>query len=201
MPSNDDVEIQDREVCHQGFFRLERLRLRHGRFDGGWTPTLVREVLVRGLAVAVLPYDPVRDEVVLIEQFRPGALVAGAPAWMIEIVAGIAEDEDEDQEDVARRETREETGMTVGALEPVARYMPSPGGSSETVQIYVGRVDAEGAGGYHGLADEGEDIRVFRLPAFDAFKMIDDGVLDTSITLIGLLWLARNRDALRDRWR
>ena len=144
MPSNDDVEIQDREICHQGFFRLERLRLRHGRFDGGWTPTLVREVLVRGLAVAVLPYDPVRDEVVLIEQFRPGALVAGEPAWMIEIVAGIAE-EDEDLEDVARREAMEEAGMTVGTLEPVARYMPSPGGSSETVQIYVGRVDAEGA--------------------------------------------------------
>lgn len=200
MPSNDDVEIQDREICYQGFFRMERLRLRHGRFDGGWTPPLVREVLVRGPAVAVLPYDPIRDEVVLIEQFRPGALVAGEPAWMIEIVAGIAE-AGEDIEDVARRETLEETGMTVGTLEPVARYMPSPGGSSETVQIYAGQVDAEGAGGFHGLADEGEDIRVFCLPALDAFKMLDDGVLDTSITLIGLLWLARNRDALRDRWR
>lgn len=200
MPSNDDVEIQDCEICYQGFFRMERLRLRHGRFDGGWTPPLLREVLVRGPAVAVLPYDPIRDEVVLIEQFRPGALVAGEPAWMIEIVAGIAE-AGEDIEDVARRETLEETGMTVGKLEPVARYMPSPGGSSETVQIYAGRVDAEGAGGIHGLADEGEDIRVFPLPALDAFKMLDDGVLDTSITLIGLLWLARNRDALRDRWR
>lgn len=200
MPSNDDVEIQNRENCYQGFFRMERLRLRHGRFDGGWTPPLVREVLVRGLAVAVLPYDPILDEVVLIEQFRPGALVAGEPAWMIEIVAGIAE-EGEDLEDVARRETLEETGMTVGTLEPVARYMPSPGGSSEVVQVFAGRVDADGAGGYHGLEDEGEDIRVFRLPALEAFKMMDDGVLDTSITLIGLQWLARNREALRKRWR
>lgn len=200
MPINKDVEIQDREVCHQGFFRLERLRLRHGRFDGGWTPPLLREVLVRGHAVAVLPYDPVRDEVVLIEQFRCGALIAGEPAWMIEIVAGLTET-GEDPEEVARRETLEETGLAVGTLEPVARFMPSPGGSSEVVQVYVGRVDAANAGGYFGLEDEGEDIRVFPLPANDAFKMLDDGVVDTSITLIGLLWLARNRDALRDRWR
>ena len=200
MPNNNDVEIQDREICHQGFFRLERLRLRHGRFQGGWTPPLVREVLVRGLAVAVLPYDPVRDEVVLIEQFRCGALVANEPAWMIEIVAGIAH-EDENLEEVARRETMEETGLTVETLEPVARFMPSPGGSSELVQIFVGRVDADGAGGYFGLEEESEDIRVFRLPVGDAFKMLDDGVLDTAITLIGLHWLARNRDALRARWR
>lgn len=200
MPNNSEVDIQDREICHQGFFRLERLRLRHGRFDGGWTPPLIREVLVRGLAVAVLPYDPIRDEVVLIEQFRCGALVAGEPAWMIEIVAGLAE-EGEDAEEVARRETLEETGLTVETLEPVARFMPSPGGSSEMVQVYVGRIDAEGAGGIFGLEDEGEDIRVFGLPAIEAFKMLDDGVLDTSITLIGLHWLARNREALRDRWR
>ena len=200
MPDNNDVDIQERETCYQGFFRMDRLRLRHGRYDGGWTPMLVREVMLRGLAVAVVPYDPVRDEVVLIEQFRPGALVAGEPAWMIEIVAGIAH-EDEDPEDVARRESIEETGLAVDRLEPVARFMPSPGGSSEVVQVYVGRVDADGAGGYHGIEDEGEDIRVFRLPATEAFKMLDDGRIDTAITLIGLQWLARNRESLRARWR
>ena len=79
MPDNNDVDIQDRETCYQGFFLMDRLRLRHGRYDGDWTPVLEREVLLRGLAVAVVPYDPVRDEVVLIEQFRTGALVAGEP--------------------------------------------------------------------------------------------------------------------------
>ena len=200
MPSNDDIEILQRETCFQGFFSLERLRLRHTLFQGGWTPPLVREVLIRGLAVAVLPYDPVRDEVVLIEQFRSGALVAGEDAWMIEIVAGIAH-EGEDPQDVAVRETMEETGLQVAGLEPVARFMPSPGGSSEVVQIYVARVDAEGAGGYHGVEDEGEDIRVFRLTADKAFAMLDDGRIDTAITLVGLQWLARNRDVLRTRWR
>lgn len=199
MPDNTDVDIEQREVCHQGFLRLERLTLTHGRFDGGRTPILKREVLVRGPAVAVLPYDPVRDEVVLIEQFRAGALVAGEPAWMIEIVAGIAQD-GEDAAEVARRETLEETGLAVAALEPVARFMPSPGGSSEVVRVYVGRVDAEGAGGVHGVDDEHEDIRVFRLPAAEAFAMLDDGRIDTAITLIGLHWLARHREGLRRRW-
>ncbi len=200
MPDNNDVDIQDRETCYQGFFRMDRLRLRHGRYDGGWTPMLVREVMLRGLAVAVVPYDPERDEVVLIEQFRAGALVAGEPAWMVEIVAGMAH-EGEDPEAVARRETLEETGLQIGALEPIARFMPSPGGSSEVVQVYVGQVDAEGAGGYHGVEDEGEDIRVFRLPADEAFGMLDDSRIDTAITLTGLYWLARNREALRARWR
>ena len=199
MPDNNDVDIEARETCYQGFFRMDRLRLRHGRFDGGWTPTLTREVLLRGLAVAVVPYDPVRDEVVLIEQFRAGALVAGEPAWMVEIVAGMAH-EGEDPEAVARRESVEETGLEIGAMEPIARFMPSPGGSSEVVQIYVGRVDADGAGGYHGVEDEGEDIRVFRLPADEAFGMLDDGRIDTAITLVGLYWLTRNREALRARW-
>jgi len=200
MPTNSDIEILERKICYQGFFSLERLRLRHALFQGGWTPPLVREVLIRGLAVAVLPYDPLRDEVVLIEQFRSGALVAGENAWMIEIVAGIAH-EGEDPQEVAARETMEETGLQVAGLEPVARFMPSPGGSSEVVQVYVARVDADGAGGYHGVEDEGEDIRVFRLTAEKAFAMLDDGRIDTAITLVGLQWLARNRDALRTRWR
>ena len=199
MPDNDQVDIQERETCYQGFFRMDRLRLRHGRYDGGWTPTLVREVMLRGLAVAVVPYDPARDEVVLIEQFRAGALVAGEPAWMVEIVAGMAH-EGEVPEEVARREAKEETGLDVAEMEPVARFMPSPGGSSEVVQVYVGRVDADGAGGYHGVADEGEDIRVFRLSADEAFTLLDDGRIDTAITLIGLHWLARHREHLRARW-
>ena len=199
MPDNSEVDIQERETCFQGFFRMDRLKLRHGRYDGGWTPVLSREVLLRGLAVAVLPYDPKRDEIVLIEQFRPGALIADEPAWMVEIVAGMAH-EDEDPEAVARRETLEETGLEVSDLVPVARYMPSPGGSSEVVQVYIGHVDAEGAGGFHGVEDEGEDIRVFRLSVSDAMALLDEGRIDTAITLVGLYWLARNGAQLRQRW-
>ena len=109
---------------------------------------------------------------------------------MVEIVAGMAH-EDEDPEAVARRETLEETGLEVSDLVPVARYMPSPGGSSEVVQVYIGHVDAEGAGGIHGVEDEGEDIRVFRLSVSDAMAMLDEGRIDTAITLMSLIRLTR----------
>ncbi len=199
MNNATDIEIIDREDCHDGFFRLERLRLRHRRFAGNWTAALTREVLVRGLAVAVLPYDPARDEVLLIEQFRCGAMVAGRPAWVIEVVAGIVDD-GEPAERVAHRETMEEAGVAVADLDYIAEFLPSPGGSSEVVRLYCARIDADGAGGLHGLAHEGEDIRVLRMSSDAAIAMLDQGRIDTAITLIALQWLARHRDDLRRRW-
>ena len=196
MHADNDIDLQDRETCHQGFFRLDRLTLRHRRFDGGWTPALKREVLIRDPAVAVLPYDPVLDRVVLIEQFRAGDYAAGRRGWMTEIVAGIA-DPGEAPEDVARRETLEETGLAVDDLEFVAEFLPSPGGSSEVVRVYCGRVDAASAGGTHGVDGESEDIRVVTLSADEALAWLDSGQVDNAVTLIGLLWLGRHRDRLR----
>ncbi|NBC31335.1 MAG: NUDIX domain-containing protein [Alphaproteobacteria bacterium] len=195
-----EVEEIERKVGYQGVFRVLCLQMRHRRFDGGWTKVLTREVFDRGKAVAVVPYDPERDEVVLIEQFRCGAYVAGWSSWMLEIVAGII-DEGEQAEDVARREMQEETGMVLTALEPIARFMPSPGAVSETVDMYVGRVDAAAADAYAGLATEGEDIRVCRMAAQDAIDLLPTGRIDTAITLVGLQWLALHRADLRARWR
>ena len=195
----DDVEILERQTGYSGVFRLEKLRLRHRRYDGNWTGPLDREVFDRGEAVAVVPYDPVQDAVVLIEQFRTGAFFAGWPPWMLEIVAGII-DAGEQALDVAAREMKEETGLAVTHLEPIARFMPSPGAMSETVEMYVGRVDASEAASAGGLATEGEDIRVLVMPADDAVGLLDTGRIDTAITLIGLQWLALHRHALRERW-
>ena len=194
-----DVELLERQTGYQGVFRLERWRLRHRRFDGGWTRPLVREVFIRGRAAGVLPYDPDRDEVVLIEQFRCGAYAAGRPPWVIEIVAGIIE-EGEEPEAVARRETLEETGLTATALEKIAEFMPSPGAMMETTILYCGRIDAARAAGFHGLAEEGEDIRLIRLPAAAALALLEAGRADTAITVVALQWLALHREALRARW-
>ena len=195
----DDVEILDRQTGYSGIFRLEKLRLRHRRFDGKWTGPLDREIFDRGEAVAVVPYDPRRDEVVLIEQFRAGAYFAGWQPWTLEIVAGII-DAGEEALDVAIRETKEETGLAVGNLEPIARFMPSPGAMSETVEMYVGCVDASEAASAGGLATEGEDIRVLVMPADEAVNLLATGRIDTAITLIGLQWLALHRHTLRERW-
>ena len=195
----DDVEILEREACFRGFYRLDRLHLRHRQFSGEMGPQLSRELFVRHDAVCVLPYDPQRDSVVLIEQFRVGALEKSANPWLLELVAGLIE-QDEQPEEVAHREASEEAGLSLGALWPITQYYPSPGGSDERVHLYIGRCDSEGVGGVHGLAEEGEDIRVHVWPLEDALDAVKDGRIDNAASIIALQWLALNRAEIRGLW-
>lgn len=194
-----DVQIEEVTPVFQGYFRVDRYRLRHRRYDGTWTRPITREVFERGHAAGVLPYDPQRDEVVLIEQFRIGPYARGDAPWQVEIVAGII-GAGETAPDVARREAIEEAGCTVTDLEPVAAYYMSPGAVSEHMTLYCGRADTRGVGGVHGLAEEDEDIRVTVLPFADALARARDGTIANSPALIALLWLALERDRLRARW-
>jgi ADP-ribose pyrophosphatase len=196
---HSNVDVLAKETVYDGYFRIDRYRLRHRRHEGGWTGEITREVFERGHVAAVLPYDPDRDAVVLIEQFRIGAYAAGEPCWLTEIVAGVI-DEGETAEAVARREMEEETGRPVGALEPIGSYLSSPGGASESVALYVGRVDSREAGGVHGLADENEDIRVLVRPWSEIEADLKRGLFTNAATLIALQWLALNRTELRARW-
>lgn len=199
MMTRDDAEILDLKTVWKGFFRIDRVRLRHRLFAGGWGQPITREIFERGHAAALLPYDPVRDEVVLIEQFRAAALTAGADPWLVEIVAGIIED-GETAEDVVRRETVEEAGCEVTEVVPIMDVFTTPGGSSERIAIFVGRVDSRGIGGIHGLADEGEDIRVFTEPLAIALERLANGGIVNIIAVTALQWLALNREELRRKW-
>lgn len=198
-PGPQDVEIQKREQCFKGFYKLDRLHLRHRQFAGGMGPVLTRELFVRHDAVCVLPYDPQRDEVVLIEQFRVGAMDAGVNPWLLELVAGLI-DKDEEPEEVARREAVEEAGLTLGALWPVSQYLPSPGGSNELVHLFVGRCDSSAAAGIHGLEEEGEDIRVHVLAFEEALQAVRDGRINNAASMLALQWLALNRAEVRGLW-
>ncbi|WP_252272562.1 NUDIX domain-containing protein [Pseudomonas subflava] len=197
--SHADVEVLQRETCFKGFYRLDRLHLRHRQFAGGMGPQLSRELFVRHDAVCVLPYDPQRDTVVLLEQFRVGALEKSANPWLLELVAGLI-DKDEQPEEVAHREAEEEADLTLAALWPITQYYPSPGGSDERVHLYLGRCDSEGVGGVHGLAEEGEDIRVHVWPLEGALQAIKDGRIDNAASIIALQWLALNRAEVRGLW-
>jgi len=194
-----DVEVLQRETCFKGFYRLDRLHLRHRQFAGGMGPQLSRELFVRHDAVCVLPYDPQRDAVVLIEQFRVGAMDKSANPWLLELVAGLI-DKDEQPEEVAHREAEEEADLQLTALWPITQYYPSPGGSDERVHLYVGRCSSEGVGGVHGLAEEGEDIRVHVWPLEDALQAVKDGRIDNAASIIALQWLALNRTEVRGLW-
>ena len=188
------------DVVYKGFFQIDRFQLQHQLFSGGWGEPLTRELFERGHAAAVLPYDPSLDALVLIEQFRIGALQAPGGPWLTEIVAGII-DPGEQPEQVVRREATEEAGLTLGRCEFICDYLVSPGGTSERIALFCGEVDASGAGGVHGLADEGEDIRVTRVAYGDALRMLDDGVLNSASAIIAMQWLMMNRQRLREAWR
>jgi ADP-ribose pyrophosphatase len=197
---NDNVEILGECDLYKGYFRIALYRYRHRLFAGGWSSEIKREVFERGHAAGLLPYDPERDAVVLIEQFRIGALTAGMPPWQIEVVAGIIED-GETAEDVARRESWEEAGATVSELMPMCRYLVSPGGTSESVALFCGRVDSRGLGGIHGLPEENEDIRVEVVPFAEAMRLLTEGRIGNAVGIIALQWLALNRDRVRAAWR
>jgi ADP-ribose pyrophosphatase len=197
--SADNVDILEKSTSFQGYFRVDRYVLKFRRFDGGWSPAVSREIFERGHAVGLILYDPVLDQVGLCEQFRPGALAAGWDPWLIEIPAGII-DEGQTPESVAIREAKEETGIEIDEVVPARRYLVTPGGSSETMQLFAARFDATKLKGVHGLEEEGEDIRVFPLAADEAFSWVESGRICNGMTIIALAWLARHRDALQARW-
>lgn len=201
-PLNPAIEISEKTTPYQGFFRLEKYRLRHTLFGGGWSRWLIRERLARGRAAGVLLYDPALDAVVILEQFRIGAVHDGEPperAWMLEVVAGLVE-EGETPEDVARREAVEEAACVAGAMEFICEYHVSPGGDSERITLFCGRVDASQAGGVHGLPAEGEDILARVYPVSQAFAMLQAGEFRSAMPIIALQWLQLHHRELRQRW-
>lgn len=194
-----DIEILDATLAYQGYGRIDNYRLRHRLHDGRLGQPVLREVYHRGHVAAVLPYDPARDAVVLLEQFRIGAHLAGMRPWQIEAVAGMI-DGDETPEMVARREAREEAGLALQELVPIARYLVSPGAITETVALYCGRVDSRNAGGVHGLREEGEDIKVETVPAGRLAAMLEDGTIANALTIIAVQWLLLHHRMVRERW-
>lgn len=197
--TQNDYEVVRREVLYQGFFRLVRNHIRHAKFDSTWTVEFTREILERPSAVGVLPYDPVLDQVVLIEQFRAGALANPQSPWLVEIIAGIYKSSDKPKE-IIRREAEEEAGVELLDLYPLYEYFVSPGGSDEQFMLYCGRIDASSAGGIFGLAEEHEDIRAFALPLDEAIELMREGKIKTAPAIIALQWLQLNREWLRQLW-
>lgn len=204
----NDVEVIEKYTPFTGYFRINRYRLRHRLFEGGWSGEMVREVFERGHAAAAVLYDPDLDKLVFVEQFRPGAFAAfaspwfdsGRSPWLIETIAGIIED-GETPEGVARREAMEESNCEIKEIIPVCHYLVSPGGTSESVFIFCGRVDAAAAGGIHGLSDEHENLRVLTAAPTEAYQWLDSGKICNAMTIIGLQWFRINHQKVREQWR
>jgi len=205
--SSADVRVHGRKTLWSGFFHIDLVKLSHRLFGGGWSPEISRELFVRGNAVGVLLVDIRRQQLVLTEQFRVGALThpnspepVSSPEptnspWLLELVAGMVEP-GEAPEAVARRETLEETGLTLDHVTPITAYFSSPGGSDEWVSLFWASVDASLAGGVHGCADENEDIRTVIMSLDEAAQALQSGRFANAMTVIAMQWLLLNRNRI-----
>lgn len=192
-------ELVNRRILYKGFFSLLKLRVRYALFEGGMSVPVDREVMIRGHAVGVLLFDPDADVVVMIEQFRIGAINSDRSPWLKEVVAGLI-DEGETAEEVAIRESIEETGCQPERLHKIAFYLSSPGGTDESVTLFVGKVDSTSCAGIHGLIEEGENIKVHLLPAEEAFAQVESGLIDNAMAIIALQWLQLHKQSLLSLW-
>lgn len=189
-------EVMEESPVYRGFFNLSQYRLRHTLFGGGWSDPLIRELFHRGRCVAVIPYDPVTDQVLLIEQFRIGAVGDKPVPWLVEIVAGAVES-GEAPEEVARREAMEEAGCVLDELIVIGEFYTTPGGCSEKVSVFCGLVQGELREGIFGLVEEDEDIRVLVVALDEALAWLQSGIIDSAIPALALQWLALNRERLQ----
>lgn len=194
-----DVAVVDETLPYLNYFAVLEQDLTFARFDGTRGQTVKRAAFVSGDAVTVLPYDPVRDRVLVIEQFRFGPFVRGdAHPWSLEAVAGRI-DPGEDPETAARREAREETGLALHNLELVSRYYPSPGAVSEYLYSYIGITDLpDDSAIVSGVPEEAEDIRGLLLSFDEAMAAFQSGEFENGPLNLTILWLAQHRDRLRN---
>lgn len=193
-----DVTVVARSQPYANFFAVEEYDLSFQRFDGTRSGVVKRAAFVSGDAVTVLPYDPVRDRVLVVEQFRTGPYARGdVQPWQIEPIAGRI-DPFETAEQAARREAVEEAGLDLGALLPVGGYYPSPGAKTEFILSYIALTDLpDSAAILGGEASEAEDIKGHIL-SFDAFSdLVARGEGGTAPLLISYYWLDRERARLR----
>ena len=199
-----DLIVESTETVWKHRTQLDVVRFRKRRFDGEMSDVRTWEVWLRGHAVGVLPYDPASDQLVMIEQFRYPAMLAGVDPVMLEIPGGFM-DAGETEEQTGRRELQEEMKFTTDRLHRVGHFVLSAGGSDESVTIFAGRIvaptaTADGIAGYAGLASENEDIRIRVLPAAEAIENALAGRYANAITAMALLWFASKRDWLRREW-
>jgi len=187
--------LLDSKSRYKGFFKIDLCRIRHDTYQGGEVE-IQRELFHRGDAVAVLLYDPAKDKIVLIEQFRIGALRDEDGPWLLEIVAGMVE-EGESIREVAKRECREEAGLDVHSFETVHSFYSSPGGCTEKIHILCALVNSDDAEGIHGLDHEGEDIKVIVIDYNEVHDLMASGKISSAIPLIALQWLMINRERLQ----
>ena len=199
ITENTNIEIVKETPVYKGFFEFKHFDLRYKRFDGTMSNIVKREIFFAKKAIVVLPYDPQKDEIVLVEQMRFGAALSGDKDYVMEAPAGVI-DGDDTPEKTAHRELAEETGMTAKEIFHLYDYLPSPGVMTEHVWMFMAIVDASTAAKYAGLASENEDIKIHVVKYDEAIRMLNNNEIRNANTILALQYLMLNRGKLREKY-
>jgi len=197
--TSQDVQIVESQLLYQGHLTLLKYHLKYRLFAGGWSETVIREVFQAHGAAGVLLFDPNRDEIVLVEEFRLGALEDKNSPWLLELVMGVIE-KGESVQEVARREAQEEAGCNIIDLIPICEYWTSPGISTGRFTLFCGRIDASTAGGIFGLTHEHEDIRAHVFSKQAVYDMLKSGEIKNAATIIAIQWLQLHELEVKEKW-
>ena len=180
-------KIINKKNLYSGFFSLNKYEFTHKKHDGEWTSTVDREIFSGAHVSTLLPYDPIKKEIILIQQFRAGVLSRYDEDYLLEIVAGII-DEGENPEETAIRECFEETGCEVKKIHHIQSYFPAPGSSESYYHLYLGEIQAFDGERIKGLEKESEDILVKSFKIDEVRQMLKEKKITNGLTLIALQW-------------
>ncbi len=186
-------KIINKKNIYSGFFKMNEVTLKYKKYDGSWSNIVKRELFGGAQVSAVLPYDPIKKKIILIQQFRPGTISKNIHNYLDEIVAGII-DSGENAETTARRECLEETGCAIKKLIPVQGYFPAPGSSESFYHLFVGEIDSFDGERIMGLKTENEDILVKSYNILEVKQKVKNGEIINGLTLIALQWFFLNID-------
>ena len=188
---NSNFKVTNKKNLYDGFFKMNEISLKYKKYDGSWSNEIKRELFSGAQVSAVLPYDPIKKEIVLIQQFRPGTISRNTNNYLKEIVAGII-DPGESPEIAAKRECLEETGYKIKKLTSIQGYYPAPGSSESFYHLFLGEVDSKNEKKIMGLDTENEDILVESFKINQVKKMMEEGKLINGLALIAIQWFFLN---------
>jgi len=204
--NTQDAKVISQEMLYSGHIKLMKFHFKFRLFKGGWSDEVVRECFLAKPAVGVLLFNPESDEIILIEQFRPGTYQTHSPSdsqhspWLLELVAGLIES-NESIEDVAKRESMEEAGCEILDLVPIGEFFTSPGVSTGYFYLFCARIKQTHTGGLFGLDHEHEDIRAHVVTKQEAFELLESGRIKNAPTIIALQWLQLNQQKIYSLWK
>ena len=180
-------KIINKKNLYKGFFNLNKYQFIHQKHDGNWTNEVEREIFSGAHVSTLLPYDPIKKEIILIKQFRAGVISRYDDDYLYEIVAGII-DNNEKPEETAKRECLEETGCEVNKIKTIQSYFPAPGSSESYYHLFLGEVNSFKGKRIMGLKNENEDILVKAFKVDHVRKMLKNKQIINGLTLIALQW-------------